>query len=545
LKKNDIFEATITDLTTEGSGVCRIEELAVFVPHTAVGDHIRVKIVKVLKKYAFGIVEQLLQPSPDRIEPACSLSQCGGCLFQHITYAAELRVKEKTVQDAFVRLGKLHPHFLSIAGADQRSRYRNKAQYPFGIDENGMPICGFYARRSHRVIPIQDCLLQPEVFRDIVQLVLEEVRTRHLPVYREDTHTGILRHLYLRKGYHSGEIMVCFVVRKDIRRDLMGIANRLAACIPGIQSIVMNCNPDRTNVILGKKTSVLWGSDTISDTMCGNTITLSPESFYQINTPQAERLYQIAAQFAQLTGQERLLDLYCGTGTIGLSMARQAKELIGVEVIPQAVENASANAQRNGISNSQFFCGDAGMIADQLLQGGTLPDVIIADPPRKGCTEQTLHAMVQMHPDRIVMISCNPATAARDCATLAASGYQVKTVQPVDLFPGTGHVETVVLLGRKMVDDRNIEYEYIDYEPKDNEYMRNTKGSATYAEIKAWIKKQYNVSVSNLYIAQCKDECGFEKRENFNTGAEGHRVPQCPEEKREMIMEAFKHFRMI
>ena len=242
--------------------------------------------------------------------------------------------------------------------------------------------------------------------------------------------------------------MVCFVVRKDIRRDLMGIANRLAACIPGIQSIVMNCNPDRTNVILGKKTSVLWGSDTISDTMCGNTITLSPESFYQINTPQAERLYQIAAQFAQLTGQERLLDLYCGTGTIGLSMARQAKELLGVEVIPQAVENASANAQRNGISNSQFFCGDAGMIADQLLQGGTLPDVIIADPPRKGCTDQTLHAMVQMHPGRIVMISCNPATAARDCAALAASGYQVKTVQPVDLFPGTGHVECVVLLER-------------------------------------------------------------------------------------------------
>lgn len=448
MKKNDIFETEIIDMTTEGSGVCRVDNMAVFVPHTAVGDQIRVRIVKVLKSYAFGIVEELLQPSPDRIEPACLLPQCGGCLFQHITYAAELRVKEKAVQDAFVRIGKLSPNFLPILGAESRFRYRNKAQYPFAVEKSGTPILGFFARRSHRVIPVEDCLLQPELFGKIAAMVLEFVQKNRIPVYDEASGTGELRHLYLRCGQHSGEIMVCFVVRKPIRKKLMPLIQKLTEQFSQIQSIVMNCNPKKTNVILGDSTETLWGKDTITDTMCGNAVDLSPESFYQVNTIQAERLYGAAKAFAQLTGKERLLDLYCGAGTIGLSMADTVSELVGVEIVPEAVENAKKNAARAGVRNAKFLCGDAGSIAAQLAEQGIAPDVIVVDPPRKGCDDIAIQAMTKMQPKRIVMISCNATTAARDCAELGKLGYVTEQVQPVDLFPGTGHVECVVLMSR-------------------------------------------------------------------------------------------------
>lgn len=448
MKKNDIFETEIIDMTTEGSGVCRVDNMAVFVPHTAVGDRIRVRIVKVLKSYAFGIVEELLEPSADRIAPACGLSQCGGCLFQHITYDAELRVKEKAVQDAFIRLGKLSPEFLPILGAESRTRYRNKAQYPFALDKTGQPILGFFVRRSHRVISVKDCLLQPELFGKIAGTVLEFVRRNSISVYNESSGKGDMRHLYLRCGQHSGEVMVCFIVRKPIRKKLMPLVEILTEQYPQIKSISMNCNPKKTNVILGDSTETLWGKDTITDTMCGNAVDLSPESFYQVNTIQAERLYGAAKEFAQLTGKERLLDLYCGAGTIGLSMADAVSELVGVEIVPEAVENAKENAARAGVKNAAFFCGDAGSIAGKLAEQGTAPDVIVVDPPRKGCDEAALWAMVQMQPERIVMISCNATTAARDCAMLSRMGYAAERVQPVDLFPGTGHVECVVLLSQ-------------------------------------------------------------------------------------------------
>lgn len=449
MKKNDTFETEILDLTIEGSGVCRMDNMAVFVPGTAVGDRIRVKIVKVLKHYAYGIVDTLLEASPDRISPACTLKQCGGCVFQHVTYEAELRIKEKTVQDAFTRIGKLTPEFLPIFGGQQRTRYRNKAQYPFALDKEGNPVLGFFARRSHRVIPVKDCLLQPELFGKIAEVVLEFVRKQHISIYDETTGKGDLRHLYLRCGQHSGEIMVCFIVRKPIRKQLEPLVPLLTKQFSDIRCICMNCNPKQTNVILGDRTETLWGSDTITDIMCGNRVDLSPESFYQVNTLQAERLYGIAKEFAQLTGKERLLDLYCGAGTIGLSMADRVQELIGVEIIPEAVQNAKKNAQRAGINNTRFFCGDAGTIAARLVQQGKMPDVIVVDPPRKGCDEAAIQSMVQMQPKRIVMISCNPATAARDCAVLDGLGYRAELVQPVDLFPGTGHVECVVKMTRQ------------------------------------------------------------------------------------------------
>lgn len=448
MKKNECFETQIIDLTIEGSGICRVENMVVFVPNTAVGDQIRVKIVKVLKNYAFGIVAEMLEPAASHMEPVCKVKGCGGCVFQHIQYSAELAVKEKTVQDAFQRIGKLSPEFLPILGAEKTARYRNKAQYPFALDRDGVPVLGFFARRSHRVIPVTDCLLQPKVFAKIAEEVLQYVRTGAVTVYDERQDTGELRHLYLRQGTHSGELMVCLVVRKAVKRKLMPLVEQLIEKFPQVRSICMNVNDRKTNVILGQKTEVLYGQSVIEDTMCGIGVSLSPESFYQVNTVQAERLYRVAKSFAQLKGEQRLLDLFCGAGTIGLSMADAAKELIGVEIIPEAVENAKQNAARAGISNARFFSGDAGRIAKQLAESREMPDIIIADPPRKGCDRDTIMAMVQMQPERIVMISCNPATAARDCELLSQMGYCVEKVQPVDLFPRTGHVECVVLLSR-------------------------------------------------------------------------------------------------
>ncbi len=423
--------------------------MVVFVPHTAIGDRIRVKIVKVLKHYAFGIVDILEEASPDRIVAQCPNTACGGCVFQQIHYEAELRLKEKSVCDAFIRIGKLKPVFLPILASPACMRYRNKAQYPFAQDKDGNVTLGFYAKHSHRIIPVTDCLLQPAVFGQIAAYVLEYVRHTKITIYNETRHTGKLRHLYLRQGAHSGEIMVCFVVHEPIRAALFPLAECLASQFPEVRCICMNYNPDQTNVILGKHTETLWGSDTIADQMCGIPVELSPESFYQVNTAAAEQLYGVAKAFCELTGKERLLDLYCGAGTIGLSMADHCAKLIGVEIVPEAVENAKQNAARAGITHTAFYCGDAGTIATQLQKNGEMPDVIVVDPPRKGCDDQAIKAMVQMQPKRIVMISCNPATAARDCSILVQKGYVIKKVQAVDLFPRTGHVEAVILMIKK------------------------------------------------------------------------------------------------
>ncbi len=470
LQKNEIYETEITGMTHEGSGVCRIDNMAVFVPMTAVGDRLRVKIVKVLKTYAFGIVDTLIEPAPHRCEPDCPVfRQCGGCVYRHVDYAQELEYKEDQVQDAFTRIGKLSPVFEEILSADEETAwhtadlcseaalggecqrrpaaYRNKAQYPVAM-QDGKLVCGFYAKHSHRVIPFTECRLQPEIFTKLLQYLLPKLQEAGVSAYDEKTHTGLLRHIYLRRGAYSGETMLCFVVRKSIRRKVKGLLAGIQAEFPEVVSISENINPDRTNVILGKTTELLAGKMTISDTMCGNPVELSPESFYQVNTKQAEQLYGIAKDYAQLSGGELLLDLYCGAGTIGLSMADRAGKIIGAEVIPEAVENAKKNAQRCGIENAEFHCGDAGKIAQMLKGQGTSPDVVVLDPPRKGCDENTITAVAEMQSKRIVMISCNPSTAARDAARFAELGYTVEKVRAVDLFPGTGHVECVVLMSR-------------------------------------------------------------------------------------------------
>jgi 23S rRNA (uracil1939-C5)-methyltransferase len=449
LKKNEVYEAEITGMTTEGSGVCRIDGMAVFVPMSAVGDRLTVRIVKVLKSYAFGIMEKLLEPAQGRTEPDCPVfRQCGGCVFRHVTYETELQYKEKFVRDAFTRIGKLYPDFERILGDTSRCGYRNKAQYPIAL-QDGKLVCGFYARHSHRVIPYTGCQLHPPVFSQLLEYLLSRLQNIGISAYDERTNTGILRHIYLRQGYHSGEISLCFVVRKSIRRQVSGLAEMVHESFPQVVSITESINAERTNVIMGNSVQVISGRSVISDTMCGNPVELSPLSFYQVNTAQAERLYDIARQYAALRGDELLLDLYCGAGTIGLSMADSVKRLIGVEVIPEAVENARQNAQRSGVLNAEFYCGNAGEIAQDLQRKGTEPDVVILDPPRKGCDAATVKATVAMHPKRIVMISCNPSTAARDAAAFSELGYITEKVQAVDLFPGTAHVETVCLMSRK------------------------------------------------------------------------------------------------
>lgn len=448
-KKNEIVPLIITGMTAEGNGVGRIEGEAVFVPRTAVGDKLQCRIVKAMPTYAFGIIEQMEEPSLDRIQPDCPVyASCGGCAFRHMTYQAECAVKQQVVEDAFVRIGGLHPVFLPILGCDTPTGYRNKAQYPVGM-QNGQAVCGFYAKRSHRIVPYTHCALQPPLFSEILEAALEHIRQQGLQPYDEQRGTGLLRHLYLRQGYHSGEVMLCFVVTRPAREQLMPLSQQLQRRFPQLTSICMNVNPARTNVILGKRTETLLGQAVIRDTMCGIRVELSPHAFYQVNTAQAERLYGIAREFAQLDGSQSLLDLYCGTGTIGLSMADGVKHLTGVEVIPQAVENAIRNARENRIENADFHVGDAAQWAQQLAQRGEHPDVIVLDPPRKGCDAQTLEAVCRMAPQRIVMISCNPATAARDCALLDKLGYYARKVQAVDLFPRTGHVECVVLLSRE------------------------------------------------------------------------------------------------
>lgn len=453
LKKNKIEEIEITGMTAEGNGVGRCEGIAVFVPLTAIGDIARVRIVKVQKTFAYGILEELIAPSPQRIKFDCRVfSKCGGCAFRHIAYESECSIKENFVRDAFLRIGKIDTPVSPIMGSSSPRHYRNKAQYPVAAGNDGQAVCGFFSRRSHRVIPFTSCMLQPRDFEDIVNAVVEEISARGITPYQEETGEGLVRHIYLRKGWNTGETMVCLVlnaVNKQYWKEFfLPMAESLKERFTQIKSFVLNFNSKNTNVILGKDMLTVLGSDAITDVMCRKKIILSPLSFYQVNTPQAERLYGVAKDFAELSADDTLLDLYCGAGTVGLSMSDGIKKLIGVEIVPEAIENAKENAKANGAENAEFFCGDAGEIASSMAQKGEKPDVIVVDPPRKGCEIETLEAIVKMSPKRIVMISCNPATAARDCAILAGKGYAPTRIQPVDLFPRTTHVETCVLLDR-------------------------------------------------------------------------------------------------
>lgn len=450
LKKNAEYTLQITGVTQDGHGVGRVGDMVVFTPGCVPGDVARIKVVAVRKRYAYGKLLSVEQPAPNRIPVDCPVfSKCGGCVFRHIRYEEELRIKEERVRDALRRIAHLDIEPEPIVGSEQVLGYRNKAQYPVGW-QDGKPVFGFYAPRSHRIVPAEDCLLQPPVFQSILKAVGQWMTENRVTAYSEQTGEGLLRHVFLRQAPATAELMVCLVVN-GVARDLPGLEQFIQLCrisAPEIKSILLNRNTERTNVILGQESETLWGSGRIMDRLCGLQFSLSPLSFYQVNSRQAERLYQAAADFAELHGTEVLLDLYCGIGAIGLSMAGQVKQLVGVEVVESAVNDARQSAKRNGINNASFFCADAGRAAVRLHREGLAPDVVVVDPPRKGLDQMTVDALVELHPSRIVYISCNPETLARDLYMLGAKGYPCVRVRPYDLFPRTAHVESVCLLQR-------------------------------------------------------------------------------------------------
>lgn len=447
MKKNDIIKLKIDGITNEGNGVGRHEGMAVFVPFTAIGDEINCRIVKLKKSYAYGIIDSIITESKDRTEPdCCTYKKCGGCSFRHISYKAELKAKQRNVQDSFERIGKLDIKFDDILGCEEITHYRNKAQYPV-CEKDGKMESGFYSKRSHRVVDNKSCFLQPEIFNKIASRTVKLLDKNGFKAYDEESGKGQIRHIYIRHGFHTKEIMLCIVAAETDKRFKL-ISGEISRAFPEIKSIVLNINPNKTNVILGSRNEVLFGKEYITDIMCGNQVRISPHSFYQINTAQAEKLYGIVKEYADLKGNETILDLYCGIGTIGFSMAREVKKLIGVEIVTDAIQNATLNAEINGIDNAEFICGDAGTIANELIDRGDIPNIIIADPARKGCDSVSLDAMLKMCPEKIVMVSCNPSTAARDVKYLCDNGYKVVKGQAVDMFPRTTHVECVVLMSK-------------------------------------------------------------------------------------------------
>ena len=546
LQKNQILTLRIERLSSDGSGVAHSADgEAVFVPGTAPGDEARVRIVKDCGRYAFGILDELLTPSPDRIPVDCPVAgPCGGCSLRHLDYAAELRAKQESVLDAFRRIGGLEVPVLDILPSPEVDRYRNKVQFPVGVDKNGAPCIGFYAGRTHRIVPCPDCKLQPGVLNEIGNALCAFFAQQGIRPYDEQSGKGLVRHIFLRRGAHSGQIMVCLVCTRAKLPHAEQLCTALREQFPAISTILLNVNAKNTNVILGSENHILYGPGYIEDTLCGVLVRLGPLSFYQVNTLAAERLYGVAAQYAQLTPDDALLDLYCGMGTIGLSMADQCRELIGVEIVPEAIESAKANAARMGeavAAKSRFFCADAGQAATQLAAEGLHPDIVMLDPPRKGCDEATLSAVVRMAPRRVVYVSCNPATAARDAAWLEKNGYHAEKVQPVDLFPRTKHVEAVLLLTKLNV-ERHIEVDV----SMDELDVTAAESKATYNEIRGYVWEHHQLKVSNLYIAQVKQKHGIIERENYNKAKnENAKQPQCPKEKEDAIVEALKHFQMI
>lgn len=460
LQKNQLIELTVTGVTGEGSGVARYvgedypaPGFVVFIPGTAVGDRLVCRIVKVQKNHAFGKIEKLLTPSPDRVEDSgCpAYGRCGGCNWRHVSYEAECRYKQGWVQDTLRRVGGITAPILPLLGGDNPDRYRNKAQFPVAPGPDGRPIIGFYAPRSHRIIPCKDCRLQPAGYAAVLDAVEGWMVDNAVPAYDEVAHSGLVRHVYIRQAAVTGEMMVCLVCTKRQLPAEEDLVHRLVEAAPQMVSLSLNINPDQTNVILGKRTVTLWGADSIVDRLCGLHFRLSPHSFYQVNHAQTEKLYRLAAQAAALTGKETLLDLYCGTGTIGLSMAHTAGCVIGVEVVEAAVRDAKKNAAANRIRNARFICADAAQAAAKLAKEGTAVDVVVLDPPRKGCSPDLIDTVAGMAPQRVVYVSCDPATLARDLKLFADCGYETLWVQPVDLFPRTAHCENVASLVKREV----------------------------------------------------------------------------------------------
>ena len=451
-KENTFIKTEITAVTNEGSGVSRYEGMVVFTPFTAPGDVAKVKIAKVGKSCIYGELDSVLEPAKCRIDPDCEVfGECGGCSLRHMDYEAELKEKTDWVRDHVQRIGGFDIEPFPAMASPKIEEYRNKAIYQVGKGKNGEPVFGFYRKKSHDVMDCRNCRLQPKEFEHILAAIGFFVKQNKISIYDEKSHSGLLRAVYIRKGEATGEVGICLVLNGDKLPQEKLLVSLLSTQFKDIVSIVLNTNKERTNVVLGKKSKTIFGKDGITDVLCGVTVDISPAAFYQVNHSGAEKLYGVAADFAELSGGELVLDLYCGAGTIGLSMAHKAGKIIGVEIVPEAIENAKINAEKMGVKNAEFICGDAGAAAAELEKRGTAPDVVILDPPRKGCSEDTLEAVAKMAPKRVVYVSCNTATMARDFKILDELCYKPVKVQPVDMFPRTAHVEGVGVLERAMI----------------------------------------------------------------------------------------------
>ena len=537
LAKNQEHIVAIEGYGEGGMGVARIDGRVVFVHGALRGETCRVLILKTLKSVAFAKVLEVIEPSGARVESDCPyFPRCGGCTYRHMSYEEELRLKKQRVQDNLARIGGSAVVVEEILGAADTLRYRNKAQYPVSKDGR----VGFYRARTHEVIECEQCLLVKNEADAAAEALREYMQSCRVAGYDEKTGRGLVRHLYVRSNA-TGESLVCVLVNGDKLPQEETLVALLRGACPKCTGIVLGTNTKKGNVILGDRYRTLWGDDRLEDTLCGKRFLLSVPSFYQVNRTQAERLYAKAIEFADLTGRETVLDLYCGAGTITLALSDHAKKVLGAEIVPEAIDDARENAVRNEVKNVEFFCGDASDVAKKLAQEHLRPDVITVDPPRKGLAPDVVESIAEMQPERVVYVSCDSATMARDVKRFAELGYTATRAAAVDMFPRADHVETVCLLSKLQ------SKEHIEIEVKMDELdLTAAEKKATYEEIKAYVLEHTGLKVSHLYIAQVKQKYGIIERENYNKPkSEDARQPQCPPEKEKAITEALRHFGMI
>ena len=542
-RKNDLVTLEIEDCGIDGEGIGKADGFTVFVKDAVIGDTVTAKIIKAKKNYGYGRLMEVLKPSPYRVEPKCEFArQCGGCQLQALSYDQQLVFKTNKVKGHLERIGGFTDIPMEpIIGMDELFHYRNKAQFPVGRNKEGKIVTGFYAGRTHNIIENRDCALGVAENKEVLDRVISHMEKYEIEPYNEATGKGLVRHVLIRYGYFTKEVMVCLILNGNKIPKEEQLVKSLCE-IPGMTSITINVNKKHSNVILGEEIRLLWGREYITDRIGDISYQISPLSFYQVNPMQTQKLYAKALEYADLHGEETVWDLYCGIGTISLFLAQKAKFVRGVEIVPAAIENAKENAKLNGLENTEFFVGKAEeVLPREYKKNGVYADVIVVDPPRKGCDETLLETMVEMNPERIVYVSCDSATLARDLKYLCERGYELRKVCPVDQFGMTVHVETVVLLSQQKPDD-TIEID-LDLDELD---ATSAELKATYQEIKDYVLKEFGLKVSSLYISQVKRKCGIEVGENYNLPkSENARVPQCPKEKEDAIKAALKYFAMI
>ena len=554
MNKNDIVTVEITDIGVSGEGIGHVDGYTFFIKDAVIGDVVEAKVMKAKKNYGYARLMKVITPSEYRVEPKCAFARrCGGCQIQEMSYDRQLVFKDQKIRGNLERIGgftkdQIDTVMQPVVGMEHPFGYRNKAQFPFGTDKEGNPITGFYAGRTHDIIANTDCALGVEQNKEILEIILQYMRENKIKSYDEKTGKGLIRHALIRYGFKTKEIMVCLVVNGKKLPKAERLIEKLIQ-IEGMTSITISPNTRRDNVIMGDSYEILWGQGYITDYIGNVKYQISPLSFYQVNPVQTEKLYGLALEYADLKGDETVWDLYCGIGTISLFLAQKAKQVYGVEIVPQAIDDAKENAKINAIDNAEFFVGKAEEVLPEYYaeyerehNGETAhADVIVVDPPRKGCDETLLETIVKMQPEKVVYVSCDSATLARDLKYLCANGYEIKMCRGVDQFPQSVHVETVVLLSRKTPDD-TIEVD-LDLDELD---ITSAESKATYQEIKDYVLKEFGLKVSTLYISQIKRKCGIEVGEHYNISQkENQKVPQCPKEKEDAIRAALEHFAMI